>query len=118
MSHKHDLKKTHVTFIEFDDVDISKLAKDSRYFGEGNSKGRLLDFDFEYCVNCNFRLLNGKPIMTKNILDGEFERFVIQTKKGKHINSEQTTLQHSNFEIIERLIQKALELGKLKEING
>lgn len=115
LSHKHELKKTHVVFIEFDDVVLSKLAKDSKYFGEGNSKARRLEFDFEYCLNCNLRLLNGKPVMTKGILDVEFERFVIQAKNNKYVSSEQTTLQHSDFEIIERLIKSALEFGKLKQ---
>ena len=64
LSHKHDMKKTHVSFIEFDDVMFTKLAKDVKYFGEGNSKDRVLEFDFEYCLNCSLRLLDGKPIMT------------------------------------------------------
>jgi hypothetical protein len=115
LSHTHDLKKTHVCFVEFDDVVISKLAKDTKYFGEGNSKARTLAYDFEYCLNCNLRLLDGKPVMTKGILDAEFERFVIQAKNGKYVNCEQTTLQHSDFEIVERLIKSALGFGKLKE---
>jgi len=118
LSHKHELKKTHVVFIEFDDVVISKLAKDSKYFGEENSQARRLDFDFEYCLGCNLRLLDGKPVMTKGLLDAEFERFVIQAKNNKYVSSEQTTLQHSDFEIIERLIKGALEFGKLKENNS
>jgi hypothetical protein len=91
------------------------LAKDKTYFGEGNSKERVLEFDFEYCLGCNLRLLDGQPIMTRDILEGELERFVVQTKKGNYVSSEQTTLQHSDFEIFERLIKRALEFGKLKE---
>ncbi len=115
MSHKHDLKKTRATFVEFDDVDVSKLARDSKYFGEGNSKARKLEFNFEYCLNCSLRLLDGKQIMTKDILEGELERFVVQAKKGNCVSSEETTLQHSDFEIFERLIKSALEFGKLRE---
>lgn len=115
MSHKHDLKKTHVSFIEFDDVDVSKLAKNSRYFGEGNSKARTLEFDFEYCLGCGLRLLDGNPIKTQDILEAEFETIVIQAKKGKYVNSQKTTVQHSDFEIVEHLITKALEFGKLKQ---
>jgi hypothetical protein len=115
LSHNHDIKKTHVKFVEFDDVVLSKLAKDKTYFGEGNSKERVLEFDFEYCLGCNLRLLDGQPIMTRDILEGELERFVVQTKKGNYVSSEQTTLQHSDFEIFERLIKRALEFGKLKE---
>jgi hypothetical protein len=115
LSHTHDLKKTRVCFVEFDDVDVSKLGRDSKYFGEGNSKARTLQFDFEYCLGCNLRLLDGKPVMTKGILDNEFERFVIQAKNNKYVSCEQTTLQHSDFEIVERLIKSALEFGKLKE---
>ena len=85
LSYKHDIKKTHVSFIEFDDVMFTKLAKDVKYFGEGNSKGRVLEFDFEYCLNCNLRLLDGKPIMTKDILEAEFERLVIKAKNNKII---------------------------------
>ncbi len=114
MSHNHDIKKTHVSFIEFDDVNFIKLA-DANYFGEGNSKGRVLEFDFEYCPICSLRLLDGKPIMTRDILEAEFERLVIQAKKGNYVGAEQTTLQHSDFESLERLIKSALEFGKLKE---
>ncbi len=118
MSHIHDIKKTHVSFIEYDDVNFSKLEKDVRYFGEGNSKERNLEFDFEYCVTCNLRLLDGKPIMTKDILLEEFERIVIKAKNNNYLASEQTTVQHSDFEVLDRLIKAALELGKLKEIKA
>jgi hypothetical protein len=115
LSHKHDMKKTKVSFIEFDDVMFTKLAKDVRYFGECNSKERVLEFDFEYCLTCGVRLLDGKPIMTRDILEGEFERLVTQAKNNKYVCSEQTTLQHTDFETFGRLIKSALELGKLKE---
>jgi hypothetical protein len=115
LSHKHDLKKTHVSFIEFDDVRFTKLAKDVKYFGEGNSKERVLEYDFEYCLNCGLRLLDGKSIMTRDILEEEFERLVTKAKNNKYVNAEQTTLQHTDFETCERLIRCALELGKLKE---
>jgi hypothetical protein len=94
---------------------FTKLAKDANYFGEGNSKGRVLEFDFEYCLNCGLRLLDCKPIMTKDILEGELERLVNQAKNNNYISSEQTTLQHTDFETFERLIKSALEFGKLKE---
>jgi hypothetical protein len=109
------LKKTHVSFIEFDDVMFTKLAKDVKYFGEENSKERVLEFDFEYCLNCGLRLLDGKPIMTRDILEEEFERLVTLAKNNKYVSAEQTTLQHTDFETFERLIKCALELGKLKE---
>ncbi len=115
MSHKHDIKKTRISLVEFDDVITAKLASDTQYFGEGNSKGRILEFDFEYCLNCGLRLLDGKPIMTKDILENEFEKFVVQAKNGNYICSEQTTLQHTDFESLERLINSALAFGKLKE---
>jgi hypothetical protein len=115
LSHKHDIRKTHVSFIEFDDVMFTKLAKDTKYFGEGNSRERVLEFDFEYCLGCNLRLLNGKPIMTRDILEQEFERLVIQAKNNKYKSSEKTTLQHTDFETFERLIKYALEFGKLRE---
>ncbi len=111
----HDIKKTRVLFVEFDDVDFGKLAKDIKYFGEDNSKGRKLEFDFEYCLTCDLRLLDGKPIMTKDILHEEFERCVIKAKSNNYVSFEQTTVQHSDFESLERLIKGALELGKLKE---
>jgi hypothetical protein len=115
LSHKHVIKKTHVSFIEFDDVIPAKLAIDSRYFGEGNSKGRILVFDFEYCLGCGLRLLDGRLIKTQDILEAEFERFVAQSKKGNHVSTEESTLQHTDFETLERLIQRALAFGKLKE---
>lgn len=104
-----------MSFIEFDDVIFTKLASDKTYFGEGNSKGRTLEFDFEYCLNCDLRWLDCKPIMTKDILEEEFERFVLKAKKGNYISSEQTTLQHTDFETMGRLIKSALGFGKLKE---
>ena len=113
--HQHELKKTHVSFVEFDDVMFTKLANDIKYFGEGNSKGRVLEFDFEYCLKCPLRLLDGKPIMTRDILEYEFERIVVLAKNNKYVSSEQTTIQHSDFETFEKLIKSALELGKLKD---
>jgi hypothetical protein len=115
LNHKHDVRKTRVSFIEFDDVMFTKLAKDVKYFGECNSKERVLEFDFEYCLNCGLRLVDGKPIMTKDILEEELERLVTQAKNNKYVNKEQTTLQHTDFETFERLINSALKLGKLKE---
>ena len=109
------MKKTHVTFVEFDDVIPAKLASDSKYFGEGNCKGRMLEFDFEYCLSCDLRMLDGKAIKTQDILEAEFERFVVQAKKGNYVGTEELTLQHSDFETLERLIQSALAFGKLKE---
>lgn len=104
-----------MTFKEFDDVVFTKLAKDNKYFGEGNSKGRTLEFDFEYCLNCSLRSLDGKPLMTRDILEEEFERLVTKAKSGSYISSEQTTLQHTDFETLEKLIKNALGFGKLKE---
>ena len=115
LNHKHEIKKTHVTFVEFDDVIFTKLAADTRYFGEGNSKNRKMEFDFEYCLDCNLRLLNGRPIMTKGILEDEFEKYVTQAKRNNYKGSAETTVQHSDFEALERLINNALEFGKLKE---
>ena len=115
MSHKHDIKKTHISFIEYDDVNFTKLGNDTKYFGEGNSKDRVLEFDFEYCLNCELRLLDCKPIMIKDILEEEFERFVVQAKNNNYVRSEQTTLQHTDFETMDRLIKSALKLGKLRE---
>lgn len=115
LNHNHDIRKTCVSFIEFDDVMFTKLAKDIKYFGEGNSKEKVLKYDFEYCLGCGLRLLEGKPIMTRDIFEDEFERLVTQAKNNKYVSSEQTTLQHTDFETFERLIKSALELGKLKE---
>jgi hypothetical protein len=115
LSHKHEIKKTHVTFVEFDDVIFTKLAVDTSYFGEGNSKNRKMEFDFEYCLDCSLRLLDGKPIMTRGILEDEFEKYVTQAKRRNHKSSAETTVQHTDFEALERLINNALEFGKLRE---
>ena len=109
------MKRTHISIVEFDDVMFTKLAKDPTYFGEGNSKGRKLEFDFDYCLACDLRLLDGKPIMIKDILEDEFERIVVKAKNKNYVTSEQTTLPHTDFETFERLINNALSLGKLKE---
>jgi hypothetical protein len=115
LNHKHETRKTHIRFVEFDDVIAEKLALDSKYFGEGNSRNRKLDFDFEYCLSCNLRLIDNEPALTQGILEHEFERFVTQAKKGRHINAEEITVQYSDFESLERLIRKAIEFGKLRE---
>jgi len=112
--HKHELKKTHVVFVEFDDVVFTKLAVTPNYFGEGNSENRKMEFDFEYCLNCNLRLLNGKPIKTQNLLDDEFEKYVMQAKHGSYQKSAEITVQHSDYAALENLIKAALGFGKLK----
>lgn len=116
LSHKHQTKKTHIVFVEFDDVNPTKLATDLRYFGEGNSKNRKLEFDFEYCLQCNHRLLDGKPVMTQGILD-ELEKYVTQAKRNNHKSKAEETIQHSDFDVLERLIKRALEFGNLREKN-
>jgi hypothetical protein len=115
LSHKHEIKKTHITIEEFDDVITDRLAKNSKYFGEGNSKGRILELDFEYCLDCDLRLLNNQTIMTKDILEEEFEELVIKAKKGNFVSSEKTIMQHTDFETFERLILNAVEFGKLRD---
>ena len=114
LSHEHAIKKTKISFIEFDDVVFNKLG-DLKYFGEGNSKGRKMEFNFEYCLDCNLRLLDGKPILTKGIFDEELEKWVIEAKNGGYVKAKEVTVQHSDFEILERLIDDALKLGALKQ---
>ncbi len=114
LSHKHTLKKTKVALIEYDDVKFDKIVDDIRYYGEGNSENRTLTFNFEYCLTCNLRRLNGKPAITAGILEDEFERLVTQAKKGKYKAAAHVTIQHSDFEVVQRLIKAALEFGKLK----
>jgi len=58
------------------------LAVDKRYFGEGNSQGRKLEFIFEYCLGYGLRLLDGKPIMTRDILQDEL-RFVVRANDNR-----------------------------------
>jgi len=114
LSHKHVIKKTRIAFIEFDDVLFNKLD-DLTYFGEGNSKGRKMEFDFEYCLNCDLRLLNGKMILTKGIFDEELEKFVTDAQDNNHIKFKEITVQHSDYDILERLIKSTLSLGELKK---
>jgi hypothetical protein len=114
LSHTHFIKKTHVSFIEFDDVVSEKLAIGG-YYGEGNSKGRHLEFDFEYCLECNYRLLNGEPTLTRDILEDELETFVKKAKKGKYVANKEVTVQHSEFDLLENLIKSAIALGKFRE---
>jgi hypothetical protein len=114
MNHEHRMQKTHIVLVEFDDVLPAKLVADIRYFGEGNSKNRKMEFDFEYCLDCNHRLLEGKPIVSSGIFD-ELEKYVTQTRRGSHKKYAEVTVQHSDFDIMDRLIKSALELGKLKQ---
>ncbi len=113
MGHTHELKKTRVCFVEYDDVNFDRLG-DARYFGEGNSKNRKLTYAFEYCLGCDLRLLNGQPAMTRDILEDEFEKYVKNAKKGNCKATVEVTLQHSDFEVLQRLIGLSLELGKHK----
>ena len=113
MGHKHNIKKTHVAFIEYDDVNFDKLA-DARYFGEGNSKNRKLEFDFEYCLGCDLRLLDGKPVLTRDILSDELEHYAVEAKRGNYKAKTETTMQHTDFEALERIIEAAFAFGKLK----
>ena len=114
MTHEHTIKKTKVSFIEFDDVMFNKLD-DLTYFGEGNSKGRKMEFNFEYCLVCNLRLLDGKPILTKGLFDEELEKWVTEAKNGAYVKAKEVTVQHSDYDILERLIDDALKLGALKQ---
>jgi hypothetical protein len=113
LSHEHVIKKTQIHFIEFDDVLFNKLD-DLTYFGEGNSQNRKMDFNFEYCIDCDLRLLDGKPIITKGIFDDEFETLVNDTKTGNAIKTKEITVQHSDYETLERLIKNMLTLSELK----
>jgi hypothetical protein len=103
-----------ISFIEFDDVDFNKISN-AAYFGEGNSKGRKMDFTFEYCLDCNLRQLNGKPVMTKGLFDEELEKWVNEAKTGNYVKAKEVTVQHSDYEILERLLENALKLGALKQ---
>jgi signal transduction histidine kinase len=91
---------------------------DTRYFGEGNSKDRKIEFNFEYCLSCSLRMLDGKPIMTQSILEEEFERYVFQAKHSNCKSSVEVTIQHSDFEVLQNLIRNALEFGKLRARQG
>lgn len=113
MSHKHVIKKTHISFIEFDDVVFNKL-NDLTYYGEGNSKGRKMEFNFEYCIDCDLRLLDGKPILTKGLFDEELEKLVNDAKDNLYIKFKEVTVQHSDYETLERLIKNVLSLSELK----
>jgi hypothetical protein len=53
--------------------------------------------------------------MSKGILDEELEIFVVKAKKNNYIPSKEVTVQHGDFEILERLIQKAIALGVFRE---
>ena len=115
MSHQHQIKKTHIKIVEYDDVDFSKIGKDTTYFGEGNSMNRVLEYDFEYCLECGYRMLNGEPIMTKGILEYEFERYVSLAQRGNYVASEELTVQHSDFDSLVNVIGNAVEFGKMRQ---
>jgi hypothetical protein len=115
MSHQHQIKKTQIKIIEYDDVDFQKIGKDSNYFGEGNSQNRVIEYNFEYCLECGYRMLNGEPIMTKGILEYEFERYVSMAKRGNYVGAEELTVQHSDFDSLLNVICNAVAFGKLRE---
>lgn len=113
MGHKHVIKKTRVSFIEFDDVLFNKLD-DLTYFGEGNSKGRKMEFDFEYCLECDLRMLDGKLILTEGVFDVELEKLVVDAKDGCYLKFKEITVQHSDYDVLECLIKNVLALDELK----
>jgi hypothetical protein len=113
LQHKHELKKTQLSFIEFDDVVLDRLS-DLTYFGEGNSKGRKMTFTFEYCLDCDLRLYNDQLILTNGVF-AEFEKLVSDAKNSNYVKVKEVTVPHSDYDILERLIKNALELGKLKQ---
>jgi hypothetical protein len=113
MSHKHVIKKTRIVFIEFDDVLFNKLD-DLTYFGEGNSNGRKMEFDFEYCLECDLRLLDGNMILTIGVFDDELEKLVTDAKDNYYPKFKEVTVQHSDYDILERLIKNILSLSTLK----
>ncbi len=115
MTHQHQIKKTHVKIVEYDDVDFQRIGQDSTYFGEGNSQNRVLEYNFEYCLDCGLRLLNGEPIMTRGILEYEFERYVSMAKRGNYVGAEELTVQHSDFDSLFNVICNAIAFGKLRE---
>jgi hypothetical protein len=63
-------------------------------------------------------LLDGKPILTRDILQEELEMFVTKAKKGNYVSSQEITLQHTDFETLQRLIENALAFGRLREKQG
>src|SRR5512138_2765820 len=91
LSHIHEIKRTHILLIEFDDVVPEKLVIRS-YYGEGNSKGRKIEFDFEYCLGCNLRMLDGAPALTKEILQDEVEIVVNQALNGNYVANKEVTV--------------------------
>jgi hypothetical protein len=113
LRHKHVIKKTRFSFIEFDDVLFNNLSNPT-YFGEGNSKGRKMVFDFEYCLDCDLRLCDGAMILTNGLFD-ELEKLVTDAKSGIYLKYKEVTVQHSDYETLECLIKNALILGKLKQ---
>ncbi len=114
LSHSHEIKKTHISFIEYDDVVPEKLAI-SGYYGEGNSKGRKIELDFQYCLGCNLRMLNGGPALIREILEDEIEVVVKQAMKGSYVANKEVTVQHSDFDSLQSLIKSAIAFGKLRE---
>jgi hypothetical protein len=53
-------------------------------------------------------------ILTNGLFD-EFEKLVTDAKNNNYTKFKEVTVQHSDYEVLERLIKNALELGKLKQ---
>jgi DNA-binding protein YbaB len=53
-------------------------------------------------------------ILTNDLFD-ELEKLVTDAKDGNYIKFKEVTVQHSDYETLERLIKNALDLGKLKQ---
>ena len=74
-----------------------------------------MEFDFEYCLGCDLRFFDGKPFLTKGVFDEELENLVTDAKANNYTKFKEVTVQHSDYDILERLIQNVLSLGELKK---
>jgi hypothetical protein len=73
-----------------------------------------MEFDFEYCLDCDLRLLDGKTILTNGVFDEELEKLVTDAKNNCYLKFKEVTVQHSDYDILERLIKNILSLSTLK----
>jgi len=102
MHHTHDMKRTHITIVETSDTSLRGIVTNK-------SQGRRLEYDFEFCTECdNFRELDGQTI-----LKGASAYLDQLVSLGNRCSDQVTdTMQRSDFEATKREIEEAIELSK------
>lgn len=95
MNHTHCMGRIRLRIIDVGDWSLIDKSKPSKASGSSVP----LEYTLEYCLGCDLRKLDGKPIL-KGIVD-EFDEEVIDAKawKSREVKSE-VSMTHLDFEAL------------------